>query len=385
MKTFGRQFYLKSPPKSNVVIFDSTNSEFVMELILKGLPSFVFEVRPPRLYIGGAVILHFFTSLRFFDWTEVKKRRAKLRGIASQLKLIYLLSCFACMKPKVVLTFIDNNPSFHWLSKNYRAAQFFAIQNGTRTKGEVEDNSEKQYYLQHFFCFGNYEKELYDGLGYVVDNYYPVGSLLGGYYKYNGRRNAEIKHHICVVSCWRGDIGNGIDVQQTMLSMRKMDSFLARYIEAYQLKACVVLRSEVGSRDRNIPVYGNEAEYFRRIYPEGVELIDPVFKERNVYKEMDRSELVVTFGSTAVREAFGWGKKILYCDFTGTDKYNDYDKTILFADENYESFKKRLNELRLMSDEDYRKLTKDYASYLMNYAPSCPPHVFVREKITECL
>ncbi|MGA1823442.1 MAG: hypothetical protein ACMUIP_02175 [bacterium] len=259
-----------------------------------------------------------------------------------------------------------------------------AIQNGSRARVEFKD-LKSRYRIQHFFCFGNYEKKLYSELGHRVDHYYPIGSLLSGYYKYGKKNSISTKYDICIVSCWRGNIGNCPDVQKTMESMRKLDEFLSRYINEYKLKASIIMRSEPGSPDRNIPIYGDEKEYYQKIYPDDVDLIDPNFEERNIYRVMDQSNLIITFGSTATREAFGWGKKALFCDFTGTDLYNDYKDIILFRDENYDHFKKRLDELRYMPYDEYRTITKEYTSYLMNNEPQCPPHLFIRQKIDHYL
>ena len=79
------------------------------------------------------------------------------------------------------------------------------------------------------------------------------------------------------------------------------------------------------------------------------------------------------------------GIKILYCDFTGTNKYSDYDPMIMFTEPDYESFEKCLNELRKEPYDEYRKRTKKYASYLMNNDISCPPHLIIRDKINSFL
>jgi len=78
-------------------------------------------------------------------------------------------------------------------------------------------------------------------------------------------------------------------------------------------------------------------------------------------------------------------KKILYCDFTDSDLYNDYDEMILYRDQDYEVFKKRINELLTLSNDDYRSRTKKYASYLMNNDLSYPPHLIIRDKIDSFL
>ena len=145
------------------------------------------------------------------------------------------------------------------------------------------------------------------------------------------------------------------------------------------------MRSEPESNDRNIPIYGNEKQYFQNIYSDSVNLIDPDFQNRNIYSEMLKGNLIISMGSTALREAFGMGKKILYCDFTKSDLYNDYHEMVLYKDQNYESFKKRLDELLEISIDDYKKNTKEYPSYLMNNDINSPPHLIIRDKINSYL
>jgi len=351
---------------------------------LDDLQSYVFDSRREEIFVSAKVSFYFLIYLKHLRIQDITNISKIPRLIARELWRIYLLSCIKCLKPKVVITWIDNSQVFHWLSERCNDSEFMAIQNGARANVEIQ-KLKIPYSIQHFFCFGKLEEDVYSKLGFKVDHYYPIGSVLGGYYKYRNKNKDKSQYDICVVSSWRGNIGNGLDVQRTMESMRKMDLFLSRYIEEYHLSAAVALRSEANSNDRNIPVYGNEEEYFGRIYGSEVTLVDPVFANGNVYKIMDEGSIVVTFGSTAAREAFGWGKKVLYCDFTGLDFYNDYDQAILFRVDDYDAFKARLNNIRLMPYKEYRAETKDYASYLMNYDPDCPPHLFVRKKIEHYL
>lgn len=384
MISFNRKIKFKSPPQSDIVIFERTGSGRIKDLVLQDMQAYVIDSKLEEIFIGIKAAFNFIVYFMriFFDRNESFHKSG--RSFAGKLYLIYLLSCIKCFSPKVVVTLIDNHPIFSWLCGHYKDAEFMAIQNGARTKVEFRDLKEP-WRIGHFFCFGEHEKDLYIDFGHKIDHYYPVGSLLGGYYRNNSKTANMPKYDICVVSGWRGDIGNGPDVQMTMESMKKMDLFVSRYIKEYNLKAAVIMRSEPDSSDRNIPVYGNEKEYYGNIYPNSVDLIDPNFKERNIYKVMDESSIIVSSGSTAPREAFGWGKKILYCDFTGTDLYNDYTSTILFKSYDYDLFKTRMDEIRLMPRDEYNAKTKDYASYLMDYDEKRPPHIFIRQKIEQYL
>ena len=58
---------------------------------------------------------------------------------------------------------------------------------------------------------------------------------------------------------------------------------------------------------------------------------------------------------------------------------------IMFTENNYNSFKERLDDLRYESYEAYNKRTKKYASYCMNYDENNPPDAYIRKEIQKCL
>jgi len=379
-----RKIHYQSPPSSDIVIFEKTGSRRIQNLILPEMPVFVFDSRLDDIFLGFRVVGRFLLNLSHFKIKSIKNSSTRLRGIVGQMWNIYILSVIKVINPRVIITLIDNHPAFHWLCEHYDSAELMAIQNGTRTRGQLHSNK-SSYTLQHYFCFGNYEKDLFSEFGYKVKNYHPVGSLLSGYYINSKLLIQNPIYDICVISAWRGDIGNTDDVKESMKAMKILDEMLSRYIQETNIKVSIIMRSEPESNDRNIPIYGNEKEYFQNIYPDSVVLIDPDFQNRNIYSEMLKGDLIISMGSTTPREAFGMGKKILYCDFTKSDLYNDYHEMVLYKDQNYESFKKKLDELLEIPIDHYRKNTKEYASYLMNNNLKCPPHLIIRKTIDNYL
>jgi surface carbohydrate biosynthesis protein len=379
-----KEIHYKSPPLCDIVIFEKTGSQRIRNLIIPDLDVFIFDSSLDNIFISFQVIRYFIKSLSLFKINYVKSYKNVLRGFGAHFRLIYIASVIRAINPKIVITLIDNHTVFHWLCQYYVGAEFIAIQNGTRTKGEIMKVKSK-IRLQHYFCFGNYEKDLFSGLGYKINNYYPVGSLLAGKYitKHNGKNKPT--YDICIVSAWRGNIELSDDVKCSMSAMRKMDMMLSKYIEASKTNASIIMRSEPNSDDRKIAIYGDEKEYFKNIYPESVVLIDPDIKHRNIYSEMLKAVLIISMGSTAPREVFGIGKKILYCDFTDSNLYNDYNDTILFKENNYELLKQRINELLKMPGSEYEENTREYASYMMNNDFDRPPHHVIREMIDNYL
>ena len=411
MKLFPRTIWFKSPPRSDIVIFDRTNSKYITDFILDDLPSFIFDTRPLKIYISFAVILNFlefcyvlarkeinagrrkfrvlissaviygfFKFLCLVDWQKGKTSRRKLRGVGEgRFRDVYLLSCFACMKPKVVITYIDNDVKFHRLSKHYRAAEFFAIQNGNRTNYVYEKSGKRKTYHTHFFCFGDYERVQYKQRGDEVEYYYPVGALLGGWYAFRKKSGDLTKYDVSVVSALSNNtpIKDRTYVPAFFESFYLMNRYLAEYVRERGIRLAVLMKGSLG---------GFEEAYYRNIYGCNVDLVEKNWEEIwSTYRGMDNSDVIVSAGSTAIREAFGWGKKVLYCDFTGTDKYHDYDSMIMLTVLDYDAFKERLDELRAEPSESYRSRTKAYASFLMNYNPDCPPHIFIRQKVLQYL
>jgi len=237
-----------------------------------------------------------------------------------------------------------------------------------------------------------------------------MGSLKNGYYLFNKKNTTNIKYDICLLSGWHYTDENKKDkVAQIRRNAKEtMYTYLAQYISEYNLHTAVLLKytSVKHTNGMQTDPYGNQV--WMPINPganpgtarDGTELgeveslkkyfnknIDFIKRDGDMicYDIMDKSEIVVGFSSTTLRESFVWGKKILYCDFTETDLYSHYDPIILFTDKNYELFKKRLNKLRNEPHADYVNRTKDYSEYLMNNDPNYPPHIYIRKKIEEYL
>lgn len=407
-----RQIYFHSPPQNNIIVFDRANSHYITDFILKDEPCFIFDVRPEKIYVSPEVLFYFFLSFHSFSWGEIIKRKglSRLRDVLQQLRRVYILSCFKCIKPKVVITFIDNSTIFHWLVRNYKKARFLAVENGHRTKWEI--GSGKKFYHQYLFCFGDYGKHRYVQFGHVVDECYPAGSLLAGYYRANVKHRREQKYDLAIVSQytsegfklysdsklrglhWTQRLIRGksklykinLDKQKKlgvhmvrMSAINLMNTFLVKYISECNLTAAVLMRG------RGVSKSGEERKYYEEKFGENVILIDRNVENMSSYCAADESELVVGFNSTLLIEAFGLGRKVIFIDFTGTDLWNDYDPMVMFTEPDYSLFKKRLNELRNEPYDVYRKRTREYARYLMNYIQNCPAHVFIRQKVLQYL
>ncbi len=367
MKLFGRELRLGDPGVAEIVIFDDVNSHVVRQALPAGRTVAILKVRPEDVRLGPRTLFH--TARLLLCRLSIAEARQHPHGVARgllfQCRCIYLEACLAAIAPRAVVTFIDNSGPWGWLSRHCRRFPFFAIQNGTRLSYASADRA--TYYCQHLFCFGSHETEHFPSLGYRVEQFHPVGSLLASLSFAPAAASAE-QYDLLVVSTWRGNIGFGQDVQDTMRSMRVMDERLAEYIRARRLKAAVILRAERGAQHwRMAELDATEEDYYREVYGDAIAILDTDFVTRNVFPLMQRSRVIVSCLSTALLEAFGIGKKVLYCNFTGTDRYHDHLAPDLVTTESERGpFFARLDELRRMPDDEYarrfRPLQRHYMS-----------------------
>ena len=114
----------------------------------------------------------------------------------------------------------------------------------------------------------------------------------------------------------------------------------------------------------------SEEDYYKSIYGNLIEIIDVNFIERNVYSVMQSAEVIVAgFSTTCLIEAYAMGKKVLYMNFCGNNKYHrDFKPEIVFQgnENNYQLFETRLDELQMTSNKDYLREHKDIMNYYIN-------------------
>ena len=365
MILFGRRVLFSSPKPCDVLIFDECNSQHVRRVINNKYSIGIFNMRPEDIFFGMGVMVQFSKELLKFSLEEVRKHhRGFLRGVIKQVYYIYLKACLESIKPKAVITFIDTSSVFGLLAKHCDNFPFIAIQNGSRLSyAALPDYN---YYVPHYFCFGTHEQELFPKLGYRVDHYYPVGSLVASLH-FLPREQVEEKYDLLIVSSWRGSSDYVQDVQDTMRSMKIMDQLLTRYIKNHEIKAALIYRTMRDCEGWIIPEIGlSEEEYYQEIYGDSIKHIDN--SDRNIFPLMQQSKMVITCLSTAGIEAYGLGKKLLYCNFTGTDLYHqDIADKILTKNSEYTAFSEILDQILSMKQEEYLEEHKERMQYYMSF------------------
>ncbi len=385
MRSFLKKLKLSIPKHADIIIFDEAHCDDLLQLINKNHSVVIIKQRPPDYLLNISVCRKFIFLLRKLSIDKICNHpKGLLIGFFSELRLIYYSSVISIIKPKSVITFIDNNNIFNELSKCLENIPFIGIQNGVRLVHEKARN----YHVQHLFSFGLNESTYFEKIGYEVENFYPCGSFMACKNINKSSKPLSMKYDILIISCWRGNIGYPIDQVDTMNSMNVLDTLLCKYIKNNNIKAAVAFRNERDGEHWFVPEIGkDEEEYFKDIYGDSVEMIDVDFKSRNIYHSISNSSLIVSgFSTTVLLEAYGYHKKIMYYNFTDRDIYHSiFDSSIVSDKPDYISFSKELDKLIQIEQSDYVDQHSSNMKHYMSFPEDNNVAEYISTKIDQII
>lgn len=371
--------HFTDPPRSRLVIYDEAGSDRLLATALKGLDHAILPARREAFYLSPGILYRMLRNFRLVDEWRL-----------GRLFYLYLYSCLEAMEPAVVITFMDNDPFFHQLSRRYKDAVFLAVQNGVKGPGSMASPSRHPLGMlpeppawgslisvPELFCWGEYEIEIHRRYGHRVDRFHPVGSLIGDYYKSEvSPGTPAVERDLLLVSQWRASVMNSGEFPYFRRGEKTLHEFLAHYVVARGPRFAVASCSD-DPRER---------AYFQGVFGPSVEVIPFDREGLSTYKAMDRSEVCVSASSAAAYEAAGWGRKVFFCNFTGTDSRDCPRKGFWSIEAPDEAeFGRRLDRLLAMPGEEFRRLAGPDMRYLMNFDPARPAHAAVRERVTSVL
>lgn len=379
-------------PEKNKVAILYADDFWIKKLVLKDLPSTTLGIYPQnyKIYVTPELIARTLLRLRFIVWPDTSNG-APIKHLFRQVYSQYILACLDQIQANVVLTVIDNSGFFHNLSRMDKRRTYFAIQNGARTLACVRDSLPAPPHplstisMTNFFCFGKRDIDLFNAHGHKIDSYFPVGSLLGGYYKSMvSAGSKEQRYDICLISQWHGHFfveitGNDFPqsaARRTGAGIEGLNNFLLRLLSETNLSMLICPRKDDAA----------ERQYYESIFGNRATIINPDRANFSTYRTIEQCKLTVALNSTTLSEIFAWGQKVLWCNVPDDEHFEMPEAGhSYFHGDDYNAFKERVLELLEMPQDDYKKLTGERARYINNYDSLNPPHEIIRSAVIKAL
>ena len=330
------------PQKKKIIIFDDENIEIFKQIFTNNnyfiLPTRSEKIR--EIYLSKNIF--FFIIKNFF------KR---------SIKLNYLIFLVKFIQPKTVITFIDNSEDFFKISKilQNENINFVAVQNSHRYEIHAKN---KELHIPKYYVFGNYEVEIFKKNSGVKE-IKPIGSLSASVIKkhFDKQKVAIIsnKYNICLVSEPRLKLNHDFKRIHALHNVQESIGLIANHT----LRFCknnnksVIFSGKADSKSFN---FQSQEKKFYKKFIENFEtkILFNNKKKFEQYKNLMESDLIIGMSSTLLREAFGFKKKILICNFINHEDAKPPSKGICTLDStDYSDFENRVNKILSLTYEEY--------------------------------
>ena len=376
-------FKFAAPEKCEVVILHH-NTYWIERYVLDGIKTTKFSVYPKSFFIELSLILLFVRRISILFDKETRKH-VSFEKLINSLYLIYILACIEKTSAKIVITMIDNSIFAQKLSVIDKNREYFFIQNGTRTKWCVKDSrtslplNDSVIHMQHFFCFGQRDVDLFNTYRHKINNYYPIGSLVLGCYKSSVVSTPELQFDLCFISQWSKEEFLAADgVPQNSFEYRSgkgqaiLHTFMERLVQDRDLRVAVCLRSDNPEEMAAYQKWEKDSIFMTKIN----------HTEFSTYHTSSQSHLVIAFNSTVLSEMFALEKKVLWCN-TVNDHFFEMPEAGIsyFFGDDYSLFESRVFELLEMPQLEYKKPNRDRPRHICNFNPNLMPQDIIRSKV----
>ncbi len=349
---FKAKIVFSAPRKKNILIFDRTGHETLVDAI--GLEEDQFHCCSTRLEeFNLFVLFKMIINLQ----TSYKE---------------YLKQYIKTSNPKIILTFIDNNLFFYELKKDFPKIKFVAVQNGYRFLNDEMlsklhySNETKEYLADYYLVFNKQIKR-------IMEEHIKAEYIVSGSLKNNKMELKEINYYstgnIGFISRFTPAILNSIDKKNENNKDYIVHKFskkilinTAEYCKKFNKKLMILTSKPVWLE--------SEKKYYNNIlvnYDYGFLLKK---NELDSYRNLSMVDILISPSSTLGSEALGRGYKVIYFsedkilgsnlgwpfikELQGPFFSNNYD---------YKNVESMINYLINLNIDDWRQILLEYEDY----------------------
>jgi surface carbohydrate biosynthesis protein len=275
---------LKYPPQKKIIVYDSHSKDITKKFLLNDY--IILDTRYEKFYLP--ILLKNFLKFKF-SYND------------------YLQEFLSYVNPKLLITFIDHDLNFYKLRMN--SGKKIAIQQSRRSELQ-EDNFLKikkkrgDFFKSDFiFTFNESVGKKYSSIVDTKINY--LGSFRSNAVKLNSKKsNIEMLY----ISTYRKSIDQ---------KARKKNSYDFEYMN-YEYKLLNAINKYCSKNKKKITILGSSVEYpneeklfFSRYFKNNFHYLKRT-RNRNTYKIIDKSKVVIGIDSTLIYESLGRGVKSLF-------------------------------------------------------------------------
>jgi len=372
----------------DVVLFNEKGSEWLYRCI----PNNVNTIMVPRsVSLRNLCRLPFLISMLkwFFDGQYEKL------GIRGRWVSAYFITLIEKINPSVVMSNNDGSEIIRAIGLNHNQIFVAVVQLALRERYQ----NVKISTLPTYFSFGKAEQKLFVASGINCTDIRPVGSLRNSIYLDNCQ-DQSIEHKedysLVFISQWK----RGLCLNPTKSlykawneGHRKAFQAVYNYATVNSLKLGVILRNTFDHEDN---MRQQEKYFVDAARSSDIDFLSGKDGDLASYSPAYSSEIVVHFLSTLGFEVFGHGRKVLCCVGLGggqefielfgiQELIEQLPPGLALADDEEHRMSDMITNLRNMTIEDYRFLTKKARNYYMSVDEVKKTHVRIRQDLTEIL
>ena len=358
--------------EKKIVVFDGVCIRD-LKYVLKDYSYFVLEDRSCRIneiYLTPLLILNFFSFFYLFFKNY-------------SLKNIYNLALIESIKPKIVITTIDNSISFYLSAKILHKKIFFlAIQNANRhgyrelnyclkKDALIPKNYKSLFFIPNLICFGQDDISGAKKENLNIEKFYNYGSLrISNFFCYAKENNIKIKKDlfdVCLVS----------EPMRNNNYVYKNDSIENSSIKLvkFSIDFCIEnnLNFIFATKYQNSKQVEEELDFFKPyLKARQLEyLLLNMNKKKNIYSSYEallQSKVAVGWMSTLLSDKIGLNEKILSCNFSNFEAWDfPLDGICSFKGKDYQSFSERLKLILDLNNLDYFSRIEKNPNFVMNF------------------
>ncbi len=343
------KFYYTKPDQKKYLIFDSELSEHLLKN-LENSNTFVLDVRPwekdnkINLYVLFKMFCTFNISLKKYIEIYIKE-----------------------IKPKIILTLIDNSILFYQIKNLYPSAKTILVQNAWRGahrdifKDRNLTENKKSYRCDYIVCFNKH-------IGKLYKSFLKGKIIVNGSYRSNEIKIKKLKkpNKYLYVSVFREAKG---------VKTSPEDIVLLKVINNYFYKTkkkLVVLGNSALFHKEELNFYKN---HFKNINFKFI----PNSTNRKTYEIIDSSNLIISLESTLVYEALSRGKKVINFSMRtneipswghefGWPAPKELNGPFWTTRVDYDELKNKIIYLENLKSKDFQKILNKHVKDLLPYS-----------------